>query len=66
MATSPPPKENDFICSCGRIQSYAPEDKHGGITEGEAELVGWRKIAGRWVCPLCTGNTSNLFKVFRE
>lgn len=54
----------DFECKCGRKQSYAPPDKSGGITKREAELVGWRKINGKWVCPFCSGNTKNLFKVF--
>lgn len=56
----------DFKCACGRKQSYAPEGVRGGITEKEAELIGWRKIDGKWVCPICTGNTGNLGKVFNN
>lgn len=56
----------DFECACGRKQTYKPANKSGGITEKEAELVGWRKINGKWECPFCTGNTTNLYKVFEK
>lgn len=56
-----------FRCACGRKQSYAPKGKHGGITEKEAELVGWRKMSdGVWKCPFCCGNTDALFNVFKK
>ena len=59
--------EKDFVCDCGRKQSYAPPDKRGGITEKEAESVGWRKMAdGKWKCPFCCGNTGALYKVFGD
>jgi len=55
----------DFICKCGRKQSYAPKNKSGGITEKEAEHIGWRKMVdGSWQCPFCCGNTDRLFKIF--
>ena len=54
----------DFICECGRRQSYAAENEPGGVTVREAELIGWRLIDGHWKCPFCTGNLNNLFGVF--
>lgn len=53
-----------FQCACGRAQGYAPPDRGGGVTEQEAEHLGWRKVDGQWVCPFCTGNTSTLAEVF--
>ena len=67
LSTDPhKPGRMAFICSYGRIQSYAPKDITGGITAEEAELVGWRKIQGKWICPFCSGNTKVLYKVFEE
>ena len=54
----------DFICECGRKQSYAPPDKSGGITEEEAEFIGWRRINNKWKCPYCSGNLENLNRCF--
>jgi len=42
-----------FKCKCGRQQSFAPSNKPGGITQQEAESVGWALIDGKWVCPIC-------------
>lgn len=73
LTWDPPVPENDwpgrwvFRCSvpgCGRQQGYAPADRGGGVTEEEAEHLGWRKIDKAWVCPFCNGNTDNLRKVF--
>ena len=56
-----------FMCvECDRCQGYAPAGQGGGVTEAEVELIGWRKIDGEWLCPYCTGNTSNLQKVFER
>ena len=51
---------------CGRTQSIVAESKSGGITEKEAEHIGWRMIGGRWECPFCTGNTANLRKIIGD
>ena len=59
----------DFICFlCGRQQSYAPKSMYGGITEEEAELIGWRRVEGewKWLCPLCSGNEEKLNQVFNQ
>lgn len=56
----------DFECACGRKQSYAPATKRGGVTEKEAEWIGWRKINGEWNCPFCTGNKNNLKRIFNK
>jgi len=53
-----------FKCECGCMQSYASEDTRGGITEKEAEQIGWRKINNAWRCPKCCGNTEALDKIF--
>ena len=53
-----------FRCDCGRKQSYAPSGSAGGITEQEAEKIGWRRIGHKWTCPFCCGNTGALGKVF--
>ncbi len=55
-----------FQCGCGRCQRYASDTEYGGITESEAELIGWRLIDNKWNCPFCTGNTNNLFGVFNR
>jgi hypothetical protein len=49
---------------CGRTQRVVEADQPGGVTPKEAEHLGWRQIGGRWECPFCTGNTSNLRKMF--
>lgn len=43
-------------CACKRQQ--------GDISQELLELVGWRLIGQRWVCPFCTGNTQRLSRVF--
>jgi len=53
-----------FKCECGCTQSFASEDCNGGITIKEAEKIGWRKIGGSWVCPICCGNTAALEAMF--
>jgi len=55
----------EFVCcKCKRIQGYALDTEHGGITEDEAVTLGWRQVKSKWVCPFCTGNLNNLKKVF--
>jgi hypothetical protein len=53
----------DFECSCGRKQSYAPPDKRGGITVEEAIAVGWT-FDDNFHCPFCSGNEDKLQAVF--
>ncbi len=55
-----------FKCECGCSQTFASEDCEGGITEKEAESVGWRKINGTWKCPPCCGNTAALDAIFEK
>jgi len=52
-----------FKCHCGREQSFAPSSKPGGITVKEAESIGWVKLKGKWVCPICNF-ASVKFEVF--
>lgn len=58
------PRRGEFVCRCGRRQKYAVEGDKGGVTEKEAEWIGWRKIDGWWTCPFCTGNTDNLNRIW--
>jgi hypothetical protein len=46
---------DNFKCyCCGREQSYAPADESGGVTQKEAESLGWALIDGKWwICPVC-------------
>jgi len=49
----------DYSCTaCERIQT--------SLSEEAAELIGWRKIASKWECPFCTGNTGILEKLFEN
>lgn len=41
-------------CACGREQVVVPITEPGGITELDAQRVGWRRVNGEWRCPLCT------------
>jgi hypothetical protein len=58
-------KTGDFFsCDCGRQQAYADENTGGGITEKEAEQIGWRKVGGKWRCPFCCNNLGVLKNIF--
>ena len=48
----------DFICGCGRKQREHTSLKT--FTEKNVEEIGWRKIDGEWVCPLCCNNKAAL------
>ena len=48
----------DYSCMCGSKQTQV------GNSGLHIERAGWRKIDGRWCCPSCTGNKSNLWDVF--
>ena len=59
----------EFICFiCNRKQSFAPENINGGITEIEANYIGWRKVENKekWLCPMCSGNKEKLREVFNN
>ena len=64
--------DGSLKCGCGRQQALAPSGVSGGVTTLEAELLGWRLMAGKgdtepyWLCPFCTGNLGNLKKVLGE
>lgn len=49
-------REPVYMCPCGRMQTL--------IAVAVVEQLGWRRIAGDWKCPFCTGNTKNLERVF--
>lgn len=62
-------KENHicFNCfMCGYHQGYDDDGTHNGITEEEAQDIGWTKIAKewKWLCPKCNGNEGALVKIF--
>lgn len=57
-------EERCYVCSCGRMQTKTVKGLSGGVSESVAELIGWRKINGLWVCPFCSGNIENLKRVF--
>lgn len=43
-----------IMCQCGREQMIVPIYNSGGVTEIEAQRIGWRVgVDGRWYCPLC-------------
>lgn len=42
-------------CTCDR--------KQGDISQELLELVGWRIVNQRWMCPFCTGNSQRLKRV---
>lgn len=46
-----------FVCGvCNRSQAFAPQDKSGGVTVEEAEVLGWRRTTDEeWLCPLHSG-----------
>lgn len=48
----------DFICACGKRQRQ--KTSYGVITEKDLERFGWRKINGKWTCPICCNNKANL------
>jgi hypothetical protein len=51
---------------CGRSQSVVPGNVTGGITELEAQTLGWARDELGWLCPFCTGNDAKLRKVFER
>lgn len=55
-----------YHCKCGRRQKAKCDGFPGGIPESTAEFVGWRRIDGKWECPMCSGNEANLQKVFGQ
>lgn len=43
-----------FEChKCGSTQSWAPANLSGGITEAEAQEIGWKLKGNKWMCPSC-------------
>lgn len=47
-----------FKCDCG--SNFVCQDDNTEEVEKVAEKIGWRKINGKWVCPVCCGNTAAL------
>lgn len=47
-----------YVCECGRIQRQHTPLKE--FTEKDVRAVGWRKIEGEWVCPVCCNNKAAL------
>lgn len=58
--------ETDIVrCACGRQQRICPADEPGGITELEAQMLGWtRGDDAGWSCPFCAGKTKRLRQLF--
>jgi len=55
-----------YRCECGRENpAYCPPWPRG-VQPQIVELIGWRRITDRWVCPHCTGNLENLRRVFES
>lgn len=52
-----------YRCTCGRCQTYVGAS-YIPMEPEHIEQVGWRKVDGKWLCPLCSGNTANLDRVF--
>jgi len=52
-----------FKCECG--SNFICDDTEN-ICEKTAEEIGWRKINGKWVCPVCCGNTAALETLLQE
>lgn len=56
-----------FSCvECGDQEDYALPDGGGGVTEEEAETLGWRKVDGEWICPFCSGSKKSPQKFFKN
>jgi hypothetical protein len=51
-------------CECGRQQTVVPANMEGGITELEAQSIGWEVNEEGWHCPFCTGKTEKLREIF--
>lgn len=41
------------------MQHYAPPGVRGGVTETEAEQIGWR-FEREWRCPFCAGQAERV------
>jgi hypothetical protein len=53
-----------FVCRrCDRSQSYAPADRGGGVTQEEAEALGWTLDAKGWKCPFCSLEIPGIDKI---
>ena len=43
-----------FPCTrCGRSQAYSPDGRAGGVSQQEAEWLGWVRLPDGWICPQC-------------
>lgn len=61
---------NCFVCfMCNCHQGYDDDGTHGGITEQEAQDIGWVKVLKeewKWLCPKCGGKEEKLDKIFNS
>lgn len=52
---------------CGRTQRLAPATERGGVTELEAQALGWVLLpSGEWLCPFCSGKPEKLMEIFQR
>jgi len=55
------------VCSrCSREQSISRNQDERGVSLSMIKRIGWRTVNGQQLCPFCSGNTSNLERIFKR